>query len=108
MTSTIETDQPHRALISFRLENIPGKPLARSLTIANLFTTQFFQREFSWDMDYVYTPADIEATSGKRYLILDINKNKGDPRNSICYRLEASCEDLYVHWFNHMFLCVEV
>ena len=57
-----------------RVEDIPGPPLGRSLTLAHDFVKRNFDRDFSWDTDYVYTPTNIGA-EGKAWILLDVDKN---------------------------------
>ena len=57
-----------------RVEDIPGPPLGRSLTLANDFLNRNFHRSFSWESDYVYTPANIGG-EGKAWILLDVDKN---------------------------------
>lgn len=63
-----------RFCFRLRVEDIPGVPLARSITLANDFLTRNFHRKFSWDQDYVYTPVNI-GDEGKAWILLDVNKN---------------------------------
>jgi hypothetical protein len=58
----------------FQVEQIPGEPCARPLTLVNAFMERFHQRKFSWEDDYIYTPSNIDHDKGKAYLILDVNK----------------------------------
>jgi hypothetical protein len=44
-----------------RVEDLPGPPLGRSITLANDFLRRNFHRSFSWDTDYVYTPVNIDG-----------------------------------------------
>lgn len=63
-----------RFCFRFQVEQIPGEPCARPLTLVNAFMERFHQRKFSWDDDYIYTPSNIDHDKGKAYLILDVNK----------------------------------
>jgi hypothetical protein len=66
-----------------QVEVIPGPPLGRSITLANDFLRRNFDRNFSWDSDYAYTPVNIGG-EGKAWILLDVNKNvepKPDPRD---------------------------
>ncbi|KAK1641523.1 hypothetical protein BDP81DRAFT_310146 [Colletotrichum phormii] len=65
---------PLRFCFRVKVEEIPGVPLQRSITLANDFLSQNFQRGFTWDSDYIYTPHDI-ADSGKKWILLDVGKN---------------------------------
>jgi hypothetical protein len=57
-----------------RVEDLPGPPLGRSITLANDFLRRNFHRSFSWDTDYVYTPVNIDG-QGKAWVLLDVDKN---------------------------------
>jgi hypothetical protein len=56
------------------VEDIPGAPLGRSITLANDFLRRNFDRDFSWISDYVYTPGNI-GEEGKAWILLDVDKN---------------------------------
>lgn len=72
--SDFDKGNASRFCFRFRVEQIPGEPCARPLTLVNAFMERFFQREFSWKDDYIYTPSNIDHDKGKAYLILDVNK----------------------------------
>ncbi|KAK4033580.1 hypothetical protein C8A01DRAFT_19490, partial [Parachaetomium inaequale] len=57
-----------------RVEDVPGPPLGRSITLANDFLRRTFDRSFSWDSDYVYTPVNIDG-QGKAWILLDVEKD---------------------------------
>jgi hypothetical protein len=57
-----------------RVEDIPGPPLGRSITLANDYLRQNIGRDFSWDSDYVYTPVNI-GEIGKSWILIDVDKN---------------------------------
>lgn len=63
---------PKRICFRVRVDEIPGVPEARALTLANHFMEERFSRKFSWNQDYIYTPASIDG-SGKAWILLDIN-----------------------------------
>jgi len=63
-----------RFCFRMRVEDIPGPPLGRSITLANDFLRRNFRRDFSWDTDYVYTPVNIGG-EGKAWILLDVDKN---------------------------------
>jgi hypothetical protein len=69
-----------RFYFKFRVEHIPGIPGSRSLTIANAFLQIYFHRDFTWDRDFVHTPCNIDADTGRAHMLLDFNvKNKPIP-----------------------------
>lgn len=68
-----EAPPPVRYCFRVRVEKIPGPPLGRSITLANDFMLRNFDREFSWDLDYVYTPANI-GEEGKAWILIDVDK----------------------------------
>lgn len=70
----VERPKPTRYCFRVRVEQIPGPPLGRSITLANDFMLPRFNREFDWDRDYVYTPVRIDQT-GSQWLLLDIDKD---------------------------------
>ena len=78
-----------RYAFSFQVEQIPGEPGARSLTIANAFMQNRFQRDFSWQDDYVYTPANIDQQEGRAFMLLDINK--GSASTVMINNLDIKC-----------------
>lgn len=57
-----------------RVEDVPGPPLGRSITLANDLLKRNFGRSFNWDSDYVYTPVNIGG-EGKAWILLDADKN---------------------------------
>ncbi|KAK2050946.1 hypothetical protein LY76DRAFT_466314, partial [Colletotrichum caudatum] len=63
---------PQRYCFRVRLEEIPGVPLQRSITLVNDFISQNFQRNFTWDKDYVHTPHNIDG-NGKQWILLDVD-----------------------------------
>ena len=65
---------PTRFCFRLRLEDVPGPPLGRSITLANDFLSRNFHRSFNWDSDYPYTPANIDG-EGKAWILLDVAKN---------------------------------
>ncbi|KAK2047270.1 hypothetical protein LZ31DRAFT_629338 [Colletotrichum somersetense] len=71
-----ETDElpapPQRYCFRVRLEEIPGVSLGRSITLANDFVSKNFQRDFTWDKDYVYTPHNIDGV-GKQWIFFDVD-----------------------------------
>ncbi|KAK0720163.1 hypothetical protein B0H67DRAFT_178118 [Lasiosphaeris hirsuta] len=77
-TSTKQTGQLKSTTTRFcfrvRVEDVPGPPLGRSLTLANDFLRRNFCRSFSWESDYVYTPVNIGG-QGKVWVLLDVDKN---------------------------------
>jgi hypothetical protein len=77
-----------RFCFRFKPQDILGEPGARSLTVANAFMQQNFQRNFDWDQDYVYTPAGIDEDGLRRklFMFLDVNKHANRTfQNLICY-----------------------
>lgn len=96
-----------RCFLRFRPQDIPGEPGARSITIADAFMQQNFNRKFDWEKDHVYTPAGIdEATDrAKRplFLILDVNKRVNTkPQSQLCYRI-ARGNSMYGVSFYYIF-----
>lgn len=80
------------------MEDVPGPPLGRSITLANNFLSRNFRRSFSWDSDYVYTPVNIGG-QGKAWILLDIDKNvepKPDPKDVklVTFRVRGSKDSL--------------
>lgn len=84
-TSTKPTEQYKRAesadistatrfCFRVRVEDLPGLPLGRSITLADDFLRRNFHRSFSWDSDYAYTPVNI-GEEGKAWILLDVDKN---------------------------------
>lgn len=61
---------PTRFCLRVRVQEIPGPPLGRSLTLAKAFLQTKFGRPFSWETDYVYTPYGIEG-EGKQWVLVD-------------------------------------
>ncbi|KAF6833195.1 hypothetical protein CPLU01_05714 [Colletotrichum plurivorum] len=72
--SVTETLNPVRYCFRVQVEKIPGPPLGRSITLANDFMRRNFDREFSWDLDYVYTPTNIGG-EGKAWILIDVYKS---------------------------------
>lgn len=92
--NTLETN---RFFFTFQLQQIPGKPGARSLTIAHEFMQRNFGRDFSWEKDYVYTPTNICDESGKARVLLDMNAKLGPkPTDKIrCFKITAGNNSMY-------------
>ncbi|KAK3904704.1 hypothetical protein C8A05DRAFT_31524 [Staphylotrichum tortipilum] len=65
---------PTRFCFRLRVEDVPGPRLGRSITLANDFLGRNFDRSFSWDGDYLYTPVNIDG-EGKAWILLDVAKN---------------------------------
>ncbi|KAF1988297.1 hypothetical protein K402DRAFT_32564 [Aulographum hederae CBS 113979] len=68
-----QTHTRNRIAFKFHVEHIPGIPGARSLTLASAFLLQRLGREISWEWDYVHTPCNIDAESGREYVLLDVD-----------------------------------
>ncbi|CAI6334357.1 unnamed protein product [Periconia digitata] len=86
-------EKPGRFCFRFKPQDIPGEPGARSITVADAFMQQNYERKFDWEKDYVYTPAGIddEEINRKLFMFLDVNKNAGHACHSPrCYRVEGS------------------
>lgn len=73
-TEAANSPPPTRFCFRVRVEDLRGPPLGRSITLANQFLGQTFQRGFSWDSDYVYTPVNI-GDKGKAWILLDVAKD---------------------------------
>lgn len=71
-----------------RVEDLPGPPLGRSITLANHFLSRTFNRIFSWAIDYVYTPVNIDGR-GKAWILLDVFKNPEPPPDPRDVKLKA-------------------
>jgi hypothetical protein len=89
-----------RFCFSFKAQDIPGEPGARSITAANAFMQQFFERDFNWQTDYVYTPAGIdEVEEGKRgipFMLLDVNKHANSTFQSLhCFGIIKCNKAMY-------------
>jgi hypothetical protein len=61
---------------------------------------QFFERDFNWQTDYVYTPAGIdEVEEGKRgipFMLLDVNKHANSTFQSLhCFRIIKCNKAMY-------------
>jgi hypothetical protein len=83
---TLPKAEAIRFCFRFRPQDIPGEPGARSITVANAFMEVNFQRRFDWEKDYVYTPADIDKTTRKLFMFLDVNKHASPtPKTLSCY-----------------------
>ena len=67
---TLPRSLPTRFCLHVRVQEIPGPPLGRALTLAKAFLQTKFGRPFSWDTDYVYTPYGIEG-EGKQWVLVD-------------------------------------
>jgi hypothetical protein len=95
--SELKMPEINRSYFAFRLEQIPGKPRAQSLTIAHEFMQHNFGRNFSWEEDYVYTPPNICDESGKARVLLNINAKIGPkPTKKIrCFNISAVNNSLY-------------
>jgi hypothetical protein len=74
----LQPEEAIRCFFHFRPQEIPGEPGARSISIADAFMLQHFNRRFDWERDHVYTPAGIDDTTDRAkrplFVILDINK----------------------------------
>lgn len=70
-----DAQQPQRICFKFKVENIPGEPTRRPITLVDASMLHFFQRSFSWDEDYMLAPSNIDHAKGSGFLVLDINKN---------------------------------
>lgn len=78
-----------------RVEDVPGPPLRRSLTLANDFLNRNFHRSFNWDTDYVYTPVNIGG-EGKAWIFLDVDKNvepKPDSKDVDLVTFRVKCDE---------------
>lgn len=67
-------NEPRRYCFRVQVDDIPGVPEARALTLVNRFMLERFARRFSWELDYVYAPANIDG-SGKAWVLLDVGKD---------------------------------
>lgn len=83
---TLPQAEAIRLCFRFKPQDIPGIPGARSITVANAFMEANFHREFDWEKDYVYTPADIDQTTRKLFMFLDVNKDASPTFQTLrCY-----------------------
>ena len=76
-TTSIEPTKeltPTRFCFRVRVEDLPGPPCGRSITLANDFLSRNFRRTFSWDSDYPHTPVNIDGI-GKAWILLDVATN---------------------------------
>ncbi|KAF2438693.1 hypothetical protein P171DRAFT_436627 [Karstenula rhodostoma CBS 690.94] len=81
-----------RLCLRFKARDIPGDPCARSLTVADAFMQQKFERKFDWERDYIYTPAGIDdvedGTRMKLFMFLDVNKHANSKYETLlCYQV---------------------
>jgi hypothetical protein len=90
---TLPQEEAIRLCIRFKPQDILGEPCARSLTIANAFMQQNFERKFDWGKDHIYTPAGIdnvedETTRRKLFMFLDVNKHANSTfQTLLCYQV---------------------
>lgn len=83
----------------FNAQSIPGEPSARSITIANAFIRQYFNRDFSWEADYVYYPAGIYSVDERKimmlFMFLDVSKHvDAAPQSLCCFKIITGGESL--------------
>jgi hypothetical protein len=97
---TFRRDEAIRFCFNFKAQDIPGEPGARSITAANAFMQQHFERDFSWQTDYVYTPAGIddveEGKKGIPFMFLDVNKHANPTFQSLhCFKIIKCGKAMY-------------
>ncbi|KAF2455768.1 hypothetical protein BDY21DRAFT_288683 [Lineolata rhizophorae] len=63
-----------RICLRFNVDDIPGEPGRRPMTVTDAFMDRFCQRPYSWDTDHLYVPCNVDASTGVAYMLLDINK----------------------------------
>ena len=97
---TFRREEAIRFCFNFKAQDIPGEPGARSITAANAFMQQHFERDFSWQTDYVYTPAGIddvdEGKKGIPFMFLDVNKHANPTFQSLhCFKIIKCGKAMY-------------
>src|ERR1700753_36404 len=73
VNSTLNSSSAIRLLFKVNIEDIPGTPTARHLTLATTFTERYLDREFDWKKDHIHIPANIDHEKGRAFILLDWN-----------------------------------
>jgi hypothetical protein len=62
-----------RIVIQLCTKNIPGRPGLRHIKVTNAFFQERCLRDFLPDLDYVHTPAQVDAHDAKCWVMINVN-----------------------------------